>query len=38
MEGVNRNLEAKAIEIKLEMAKINNGGKELTAEEKEKII
>ena len=38
MEGVNRNLEAKAIEIKLEMAKINNGGKELTPEEKEKII
>jgi len=26
MDGVNRGLEQKAIEIKLEMAKINNGG------------
>lgn len=32
MEGVNRGLEAKSIEIKLEMAKLNNGGVELTDE------
>ena len=38
MEGVNRGLEAKNIEIKLEMAKLNNGGVELTDEQRQKVI
>ena len=34
MEGVNRDNDSKAIEIKLEMAKLNNGGVELTDEQR----
>lgn len=30
MDGINRGMEVKAIELKLEMAKVNNGGRELT--------
>ena len=38
MDGIDRGLEAKAIEIKLEMAKLNNGGQELTVEQRQKVI
>lgn len=38
MEGVNRGLESKALEIKLELAKMENGGVELTEQQKAKVI